>query len=172
MTTFSEVVKSADGKQEDRFVFGSIILVLLVAASLLHWLYADQGGEKTIIPKGLQQHLTSLSNAADELSMMLEFGEPLPSLTALKEMGVEPFFDAGIGNMSKVLWQQMGSCYVGETQIEGVNYQIRLLITPGERPTTDWRLARSDVMSNLCKQPAQDHWHNVTSLNQNLLHRH
>ena len=167
-----EIIPPADGKKEDKIVLSCIVAVVLTASSLLFWLYPQKSNHKPAIPQGMHAHLTSLANATDEITMMSEMGEKFPSLSELVNFDIAPFTQQTIGNLSVVSWQQVGHCFIGETHINQVDYQMRLIVGDTSGSSITWRVARPDALEELCSMQTDHTWHSLNSTSNNQLHSH
>ena len=72
-------------------MFALIGAILLLAASLMVWLYPPQSWTDDRVPNPLRQDLTALSNAAEELRLLTELEQRQPDLAELVELGITPF---------------------------------------------------------------------------------
>jgi len=167
-----EIIPPADGKKEDKIVLSCIVAVVLTASSLLFWLYPPKSNHKPTIPQGMHAHLTSLANATDEILMMSEMGEKFPSLSELVNFDIAPFTQQNIGNLSVVSWQQVDHCFIGETHINQVDYQMRLIVGDTSGASIAWRVAQPDTLEELCSVQANKTWHTLNSTSNNQLHSH
>ncbi|MCL6420590.1 hypothetical protein [Aestuariirhabdus haliotis] len=137
-----EVVVPWNGKTEDRLVFFSMTLIVVLAVVLLRWLYPSQSAVYSVVPDELRQPLTALGNAAEELLLLREIEGQLPLLDGLSQRGIEPFFTRPMAGSQEISWQQNGPCYLATLQAGDSFYQIRLLIAKaGAEPAyqLNWR---------------------------------
>ncbi len=146
---YFEIIKSSDGKNEDKFVLVSAISIIFAALFLLHFLYGRHEEHSPIIPKGLQQHLTTLSNAADEITMM-GFNEQLPTLDELVSLEVEPFVPSLTLSSSHISWQQHDRCFVGLVNIGNEAFQLRLIFKDTSQSHIHWRPFENQSAVELC----------------------
>lgn len=128
-------VQPWSGKLEDRLVVSLIIAILLVATILLNALHPSQEDDYLITPKPIRQVLTELSVTAEELALMLDFGESV-DLTTLVKAGISPFADK-LSGTGQFVWQQNGACYIGELVLTDTSYQTRLILTSKTMASTD-----------------------------------
>lgn len=159
-----ETVPPANGRLEDKVVLSIVIALFILSSSLLYLLYGAPNNNKVIVPKGLHQHLTALSNAADELSIGLEFGDTLPSIDTLIADNIAPFSGQAIGHMSAVEWQQHGHCYLGHTLVDNSDYQMRLLFSNQNGADIAWREHQKESLEQACSDNEKSSWNPVNTL--------
>ncbi|MCH2159925.1 MAG: hypothetical protein MK096_14250 [Oleiphilaceae bacterium] len=140
MKIHSETVLARDGKLEDKIVFGFSLLTLLTAAALLYALYGHQHSDFTAIPKPIRAALTSLSNAGEEIQIIREIEEYIPSIDSLSELGIAPFTPSALSTQIQFSWEQVSSCYVGTSVIGTKQYFVKL------------------ELPDLIDQPAKAYW--------------
>ena len=167
-----EVIRPADGIVENRIVLLSVISILVFASSLMFWLYPVQKSNEVLIPKGLHAHLTSLSNAADEITMMMELDMGVPTLSDLVDLEIAPFTPNAIQSLPDIVWKQTNQCFVGDTHIKQSHYQIRLIFDESNQASTGWRIADQLSLSELCSLSDTTQWRESNAINQTHLHSH
>ncbi|WP_435250394.1 DUF6162 family protein [Vibrio sp. nBUS_14] len=167
-----EVVPPADGVVENRVVLMCVVSIIVIASSLLFWLYPAQKEQEVIIPEGLHAHLTSLSIAADEISMMMELDMGVPTLSELSDLEIAPFAQNAIASLPNVSWAQANHCFIGNTQISNTDYQIRLIFDENNSASTDWRISDALSVDELCSPQNMTLWRDSNAINPNHLHSH
>ena len=167
-----EVVPPADGVVENRVVLMCVVSIIVVASSLMFWLYPAQKTNEVLIPKGLHAHLTSLSIAADEISMMMELDMGVPALSELSDLEIAPFTQNAIASLPNVSWAQANHCFIGDTQISNTHYQIRLIFDENNSASTGWRIADALSVDELCSSQNITLWRDSNAINPNHLHSH
>jgi hypothetical protein len=160
-----EVVRPWDNRLEDRLVFALIGAILLLAASLMVWLYPPETWTDDRVPGPLRQDLTALANAGEELRLLIELEQRQPALSELVEYGITPFADHPLSNSLPVSWQQFGGCLLGTVQAVELPYQMRLVMSAAGdsspyriswRETTTAGVGRDD-----CTGGHEQGWHTI-----------
>lgn len=164
-----ETVPTTRSKREDRLVLAAILSIFGVAALSLHLLYGNKTSDATVIPKGLQHHLTSLSVATEEISMLFE--EAAVNLDQLYTLDIAPFSQPILPSVPSLVWQQHQNCFIGLTQIGGNDYQLRLIYLPPSDSSIAWRPLQPSTLEVACTENKKNRWLPVNTLDDNA-HRH
>ena len=175
-STSVEVVPPWNNRVEDRLVFALIGAILLLAASLMVWLYPPQSWTDDRVPNPLRQDLTALSNAAEELRLLTELEQRQPDLAELIELGITPFASNPLSNSLPVLWQQFDNCFLGTVQAVELPYQMRLLMSSAG-DASPYRVSWRETMSSgagerNCSGGPDQGWHTVDNRNKIGLEHH
>ena len=125
----TEWIAPDDGHRESRWVFLTVVLILLAGGA---GLLVNQS-EPVKVPAHLQLNvnekaiLTALRNAGDEILFLAENEASLPDVSSLSQAGVPPFAVMP-GQQSRYLWQRLpGGCYIG-TPKAGARITFLLLL--------------------------------------------
>jgi hypothetical protein len=167
-TIVTETVSTSRSKREDRIVISVILSILAFAALSLHLLYGNKDNDVTVVPKGLQHHLTSLSVATEEISMLFEGLEV--DLDQLYALDIAPFSQPILRSIPTLIWQQHQHCFIGLTQIDGHDYQLRFLYLPPNNSSIEWRIFQSSTLEAACAEIKESRWQPANRLDSNAHH--
>ena len=94
---YVELVRARDTHLETRFVFLTVLGILLLGALSLLFLRRD-GAQDFVLPVALTSLTTQLSNAREEIQLLQEIGllNQQPDLAALIEAELPPFAQTGV----------------------------------------------------------------------------
>ncbi|USD67272.1 hypothetical protein [Vibrio sp. SCSIO 43136] len=158
---YIEVISPADGKREDKVVLSTIAILFVIAAVLIVTIYRHDNIKISHIPKGLQQHLTSLSNSAEELILLSSIDGKTPTLDDLIDMGIEPFTPPLVSTLESVSWQQQRNCFLGSVSVGENQYQLRLSLSEALTAEVLWRPHFKESLDHACSETSSNEWFSI-----------
>ena len=139
-----ETVVADNGREETRWLMGSIAVILVFAALTLQFnqQHAAPVAQHLNLDVTGKATLTALRNAADEISFLTS-GKTLPSLAELSEAGTPPFADE-IGTFTGFQWQLLENrCYYGRSERDGAEFVLLM----DEHTDVYWRAINPSLLT-------------------------
>ena len=143
---FRETIPANGANLENRLFFGTLIVVVLLAAVLL-WASVYKQAETPRLPSHLSNLATQLSIAADEITMLQEAGliSYAPRQTELKENRIEPF-------VSEQMLTVDSNCFLLIKQ----DIALRLIQLPEHQWIAQWQTLSAHHGE---RHDGEQHWH-------------